>query len=160
MKSSILSLLLLLAAIPALGNEIGFIDINIFGKSINEPIKILEKGTLIPKEYRPVMVNLDHNASTYYAAQVEYELSLGFNNLVKAFSEKYGIEFSDPTPNNFTFGRSVKYRFACQVSQEEEYLRVIYIFRDKIEKAEWNVNSKKALKNVGLECLIPALEKQ
>jgi hypothetical protein len=151
-----LFLILLIKSVPAFGDEIGFINLDLFGKSINEPVKILEKGTLISEKYRPIMVTLDQNASAYYAAQVYYDNSIGFDTLVTAFALKYEIQFADPT-DNFTFGKSKKYGFACQISQDEDAFKVIYIWRDKIKKEEWKDISTKSLNKLGLECLVPAL---
>jgi hypothetical protein len=142
----------------AYAEEIGFINLDLFGKSIDEPVKILEKGTSIKKEYRPVIVALDHNASKYFAAQVYYNKEIGFDKLMEALSTKYQIEFKKPE-NNFTYGKSKKYGFACQLMLEPDELKVIYLWFDKIDKNESNQIITNGLKANSMECLIPVLTK-
>jgi hypothetical protein len=158
MRKTFIIIIVLLVSQFAAAEEIDFINLDLFGKSIDEPIKILEKGTSIKKEYRPITVTLDHNASKYYAAQVEYDKLIGFDKLREALSNKYQIAFSKPE-NNFTFGRSKKYGFACQLFMEEDGLKVIYIWLNKIAKNEQNEITAEGLKKMNMEGFTPLFNK-
>ncbi len=141
---------------PVFAGEIDFLNIDIFGKSINEPIKILENGTKINEHLRPVIVSLDHNASTYYAAQVFYDKSIGYNRLVEIFSVKYDINFHK-TEIKSTFGKNKELQLVIHIITEPDYLKVLYICQKGIDKKEYNKLLSDSFDRLDKDDFIPAV---
>jgi len=105
----------------------------IFRQSVDKPIKPLLPGA--PWQIEPLSVQLDIKDGKYYAATVVYPKTLTFSEARIAMNRVYGTHEVKEFAKFPEMGlwRNEKDEFAFQLTEDDEYLRAIYITFQPLE---------------------------
>lgn len=138
------------------GNEIGLLNIRIFGTPLNKSIKLLENGEYVDPKKRP-SVHLPLDASNYYSAIVSYDgRYYSFLEVCDTVKENYKMTLSIHD-NKLAFGWSKKHEFSIHISAEKNSIQVIYTKFKSISSLEAKRIKKDALIKTGYSEFIPAM---
>ena len=126
MKLSII-IAILLTGITAEATELQHFNVNVFGNSIEKPVKFLNAKK--KNDIEPLTVLVDVKDGIYYAATIMYPKKLTFEearaSLNKLYKKHEKASFADSPV--LGLWRNEKDKFSIQLSQEEEHFNVIYI---------------------------------
>ena len=150
-------ILFLLASLTLKGADIRYFNPGIFGKSANDPVRLLLPGK--PEALHPFTIMTDIKEGKYFAATVSYPKKITLDEARDALNQRYKNYERASFATNALMGlwRTEADRYAIQLTENEDAIQVIYISFMKLSET-WKHLEKIYPKETPVEVLQRKLE--